>query len=98
MPLRSLLYPVVKHIALDRRRRSGRYRALDEADEPMVFAGLPDDVRDWFVGLGPLQQEILGLRFADGFELKEIAEILGVPLGTVKSRLHNAIAALRDKM
>ena len=96
--LTTFLYPVVKHLALDRRKQSWRHATLEDEHEPAVFAGLPADVRDWFVGLGSLQQEILGLRFADGFELAEIAETLGVPLGTVKSRLHNALKQLRKKL
>jgi RNA polymerase sigma-70 factor (ECF subfamily) len=37
------------------------------------------------------------LRFADELSLSEIAESLGIPLGTVKSRLHGALARLRRK-
>ena len=96
--LTTLLYPVIKHLARDRRVRAARDRPLEEAEEPVVMPGLPDDVRGWFRGLGELQQEILGLRFADDLELKEIAEVLGVPLGTVKSRLHDALARLRERM
>jgi len=36
------------------------------------------------------------LRFIDGLSLAEIAEATGIPLGTVKSRLHHAISKLRD--
>jgi DNA-directed RNA polymerase specialized sigma24 family protein len=31
----------------------------------------------------------------DGLSLEEIGVALGIPLGTVKSRLHNALATLR---
>jgi RNA polymerase sigma-70 factor (ECF subfamily) len=41
------------------------------------------------------QREVLLLRFVDGFSLEEIAGALHVPPGTVKSRLHHALAALR---
>jgi len=34
---------------------------------------------------------VLVLGYFHGFAYKEIAEILGVPLGTVKSRLHAAV-------
>ena len=38
---------------------------------------------------------MLILHELQGFKYREIAEILGCPLGTVKSRLHYAIVALR---
>lgn len=39
--------------------------------------------------------EVLVLRFFEGWSMEEMAEILGIPVGTVKSRLHHAKAALR---
>jgi RNA polymerase sigma-70 factor (ECF subfamily) len=40
-------------------------------------------------------REVLLLRFVDGLNLGEIASALEIPLGTVKSRLHNALTTLR---
>lgn len=94
--LRPFLYPVLRRSARDRRARDARARPLEDAPEPEVLPGLPDEVREYFRGLGPVQQEVLALRFADGLELQEIADCLDVPLGTVKSRLHNALRALRE--
>lgn len=94
--LRPLLYPVLRRLARDRRARDERARPLEDAPEPAVLPGLPDEVREHFRKLGPLQQEVLALRFADDLELSEIAACLDVPLGTVKSRLHNALRALRE--
>ena len=51
----------------------------------LVLAGLPEEHR-----------ETLWLRHVDGLALAEIAEMLEVPLGTVKSRLHNGVRMLRD--
>ena len=42
------------------------------------------------------RRALLSLRYVDEFDLSEIAEILGVPEGTVKSRLHHARKELRD--
>ena len=39
--------------------------------------------------------EVLLLRFVDGLSLAEIANTVNIPLGTVKSRLHNALEILR---
>ena len=41
------------------------------------------------------QREVLQLRFVDGLSLAEIADAMEIPLGTVKSRLHNALTSLR---
>jgi DNA-directed RNA polymerase specialized sigma24 family protein len=34
----------------------------------------------------------------EGHKLAEIAEILGIPVGTVKSRMHGATRMLRDSL
>jgi RNA polymerase sigma-70 factor (ECF subfamily) len=46
--------------------------------------------------LSPGHAEVLMLRFVDGLSLEELARALQIPLGTVKSRLHNALEALRQ--
>ena len=35
------------------------------------------------------------MRFVDDLSLKDIGDVLDIPLGTVKSRLHKAIEAMR---
>ena len=37
-------------------------------------------------------KEVLVLSYYHRFAYKEMAEILGIPLGTVKSRLHSAVS------
>jgi RNA polymerase sigma-70 factor, ECF subfamily len=44
--------------------------------------------------LPPLQREIILLKDVEGMSYREISEILGVPIGTVRSRIHNATALL----
>ena len=41
------------------------------------------------------QRETLLMRFLDDMSLDDIAEALEIPPGTVKSRIHNALAKLR---
>lgn len=43
------------------------------------------------------QQRVLELRYFAELELSEIALVTGMPLGTVKSRLHRALQALRQQ-
>ncbi len=46
-------------------------------------------------GLPPEEAELLRLRFADGLSQAEIAVALGLPLGTVKSRMARSLTRLR---
>ena len=46
-------------------------------------------------GLSPEHRAVLELVFYQGLSLQEAAEVCGVPLGTVKSRLNYAKASLR---
>ena len=47
------------------------------------------------IHLTPEQQRVLELRFFAELEFTEIALVMNVPLGTVKSRFHRAMNALR---
>jgi RNA polymerase sigma-70 factor (ECF subfamily) len=49
-------------------------------------------------GLSPDQIEVVRLSFFEGWAHSEIAERLGIPLGTVKSRLRLAFARLREHL
>ena len=44
------------------------------------------------------QRRIVEMRFYGGMSLDEISSATGAPLGTVKSRLHRALAALRGRL
>lgn len=48
--------------------------------------------------LPPVQRAVLVLHYLEDFPLAEIARITGVPPGTVKSRLHHARLALRQRL
>lgn len=48
--------------------------------------------------LGAEQGEVVHLRFAAGLSYGEIAGALGVPVGTVRSRLHRGLKAIREKI
>jgi RNA polymerase sigma-70 factor (ECF subfamily) len=49
-----------------------------------------EDVRLALRMISPVLREVILLRYFEGHGIEEIAEILSVPVGTVKSRLHNA--------
>ena len=48
--------------------------------------------------LTPRQQEVIRLAFYGGNSYERVARILGVPAGTVKSRIRGGLARLRDSM
>lgn len=100
--LTTFLYPAVKHIALTLRRRRGRTASLDavlesaKAVESSAGSPATHDLAAALAALPEPHREVLLMRFVDDMSLEEIAQALGIPLGTVKSRLHNAVARLRD--
>ena len=99
----TFLYPVVKNLSLAaRRKRTRQAQFPDDASssEPAAPAGVDHEagraeLQAVLAGLPEGQRDVLLMRFVDGMSLAEIAEALGIPEGTVKSRLHNAIATLR---
>jgi RNA polymerase sigma-70 factor, ECF subfamily len=48
--------------------------------------------------LAPTARAAVVLRFQEDLEPREIAELLDVPVATVKSRLHRALAVLRERL
>ena len=101
--LKTFLYPAVKNLTIAARRKAGRYQSteaeqdlleqLPAADEPV---GSGNDLVVALANLSEEHRETLLLRYVDGLTLAEIAGATDVPLGTVKSRLHNALEALRQ--
>ncbi|MGA2440990.1 MAG: sigma-70 family RNA polymerase sigma factor [Tepidisphaeraceae bacterium] len=62
----------------------------------------PDDelaaMREAIAKLPPAMGEPLELRLRENLSYEEIASMLEIPIGTVRSRLHNAMRRLRDEM
>ena len=56
-------------------------------------------IRQALAGLAPGPTgEVIVLRYFADLTVPELAETIGVPLGTVKSRLHRALGWLRDEL
>ena len=54
-----------------------------------------DELERAFRRLGVEERAIVVLHHVEGFPLNQIADILGIPVGTVKSRLHRGIQTMR---
>lgn len=101
--LRTFLYPAVRNLSIAARRKAGRCQAGSDEDDilasvpaPEIAASGTDDLTIVLGGLTPDHREVLLLRFVDGLSLEEISHAMEIPLGTVKSRLHNALKLLRE--
>ena len=103
----TFLYPAVRNIALGLARKRRREPALGDrlpdrpaaSDAPAPGVGEDDPKRALarlLAALPDAQREAVLLRFVDGMSMIEIAAATGVPVGTVKSRLHHAVRALRE--
>ncbi|MEV4745039.1 sigma-70 family RNA polymerase sigma factor [Streptosporangium sp. NPDC049248] len=68
---------------------------VDPLPGPEELAVGDDRVRAALARLPPAQREVVVLAFLDDLSHREIAEVLEIPVGTVKSRLHHARATLR---
>jgi RNA polymerase sigma-70 factor (ECF subfamily) len=96
----TFLYPVVRHLSLALRRK--RHAAAQPLDEQMsgFVAVDPEASRSELAAalanLPAAQRDVVLLRFVDELSIEEIAAAMNVPAGTVKSRLHHAIAAMRQ--
>ena len=65
--------------------------------EPPAAVAPEGDIEGLLGDLPDEQREVVLMRFADGLALREIADALEAPLGTVKSRLHAALNSLRER-
>jgi RNA polymerase sigma-70 factor, ECF subfamily len=102
------LFSLARHKAIDlvRREQNVRKRTADvdlelrEADDDVdgeAWLGIRRDrVRAALEGLTAAQREALELAFFEGLTHVEVAERLGVPLGTAKTRIRSALLRLRD--
>jgi RNA polymerase sigma-70 factor (ECF subfamily) len=81
------------------RRWSARLRTLPVDGPSSPDSTLAIDDRDAldraFVRLTPQHRAVVVLHLYAGLPLTEVADVVGVPLGTVKSRLHYATKTLR---
>jgi RNA polymerase sigma-70 factor (ECF subfamily) len=102
------LLTVARRTALDRLRLEGRRPVLSDGRDPDVdWQSLPDSTLDpeearWrglhfaVRALPKAQQQVIELAYFQGLSQSEIAEVLGWPLGTVKTRMRAGMQALRS--
>lgn len=106
--LKAWLYRTAHNIVIDhyRRRQHRNHLHLTEsfpsseielelaADQQILNQQLRKAIR----ALTPDQQQVITLKFLEGFANAEVAEILNKPVGAVKSLQHRALTALHRQL
>ena len=111
LPERGSLLPwlltIARRVALDRLRLEARRPLLSDADDPdEAWQSIPDgntlsEEHRWrslyfaVQSLSSEHRQVIDLAYYQGLSQSEIAETLGWPLGTVKTRLRAAMQQLR---
>jgi RNA polymerase sigma-70 factor, ECF subfamily len=103
-PFGPWLHRIVVNRAIDwTRARSLRREVGDDALEtaesrPELAAGMPANVTDALASLPPDQRAVIVLRYLLEYTPGEIARMLGLPRGTVNSRLRRGLDALQGRV
>ncbi|MBG1232100.1 sigma-70 family RNA polymerase sigma factor [Aestuariivirga litoralis] len=105
-PLRAWLFAILRNIHVSQWRRNQHFGVMAdvdglEADEPAVAPAQEQNlsvtlITDALDLLPQPQREVLILISLEEMSYKEAAEIMGVPIGTVMSRLSRARSNLQD--
>ena len=101
---------LVNAVLSQQRRRVVTTIQLDGSGPDTPDLGIPDPaetldaledrlaLRRAIAGLGADHRQVVALRYFAGLTVPEVARSLGVREGTVKSRLHRALAVLREQL
>lgn len=103
------IFAIARNLRIDAARRASR-PALDGdeptlapepemlADKKIEIAARDERIKEAFGALPPAQHEVVRLHFIEDMTHSEIAEHLGLALGTVKSRLRLAFEKIRKDL
>jgi RNA polymerase sigma factor (sigma-70 family) len=102
--LRAFLTVCVRNEALSRRRKRANRLRIERDNFAAEIVNAPDDriadrdrVGRALTQLGDKQREAIRLAYGEGLPYQEIALRLNEPVGTIKSRVSNAMRALREQ-
>ena len=101
----TFLYTLARHVWLDFVRRQIRFRLFSDRYREEIPSSTDGglgklqrklDIQAALDRLSPKLREVLVLAVHQGLSYDEISAILSIPVGTVKSRVSNALATLQE--
>ncbi len=100
-PFAPWIHRIVVNRAIDHARARALRREVgaelaESAEAPAVDAGISSDMVAALTGLGPEQRAVVVLRYLLDCTPGEISRTLGIPRGTVNSRLRRALDRLGE--
>lgn len=96
---RAYLFGIARHVGIDACRRGQHTERLDVEAVAAAAPATDERVEILRVAVASLpkaQREALRLKLQQELTYAEIAEVLDIPVGTVRSRLHHAVKRLHD--
>ena len=98
--LSSWIFGIAYRKALTAMRSERRYQGpLDRSTEVDEVGGMSSQYDEWIraalMRLSPDHRQVVELTYFSGFSYREIAELVGCPLNTVKTRMFHARRRLR---
>jgi len=98
---RAWLMGIARNLFRQHLRRKARNHTVSLPEDIVATAERSEDsridaIRAAIARLPTAQREVLELRLRHELRYEEIAAVLGIPIGTVRSRLHHALRRLRS--
>ena len=108
-PFPHWLYTIALNVGRNHIRRRSKVISVDPRELDSISSD-QDRIGDWseeiievtlirlVTHLPDHMREVVSLRIGSGMPYGEIAEVLGIPEGTARSRMHHAVRILREKV
>ena len=101
--LSTFLFLMARQVRIDALRRQTRRENREEqwgkeqptSEGPKAF-GVREDVRWALARISEPLRDVIELAVFQDLPYAEVGEVLGIPVGTVKSRMHNALKELKE--
>ena len=96
---RAWLYKTIRHVFIDTlRKRKNEYLTEDIEERPSLDNYSEKEIMCLIDALDPLEGKVIVLRHLEGFSSGQIGEMLSIPPGTVRSKLHDARKHLKEML